>query len=171
MRLISAPDPGELERNENLRSMIRLLEEAGGQLPARLIRKQAKNADYWLRRLQLKEIIRVEDVEEVRESHYSQHILPMPPLHLSRDQEEVMEAVAPYLQRPAFQPFLLFGVTGSGKTEIYLHLVEKALRQGKGAMVLVPENRSEHPDGSALPTTFWDSVGCVAQRTSPGGPL
>src|SRR5208283_2822235 len=36
-------------------------------------------------------------------------------------------------------PFVLYGVTGSGKTEIYLRLVEKAVRSGNGALVLVPE--------------------------------
>ena len=38
-----------------------------------------------------------------------------------------------------FQPFLLLGVTGSGKTEVYLHLVAEAVRRGLQALVLVPE--------------------------------
>ena len=36
-------------------------------------------------------------------------------------------------------PFLLYGVTGSGKTEVYLQAIPHALEQGKGAIVLVPE--------------------------------
>ena len=39
----------------------------------------------------------------------------------------------------AFQPFLLHGVTGSGKTEVYLRAVETALARGRGAILLVPE--------------------------------
>src|SRR5581483_7126284 len=38
-----------------------------------------------------------------------------------------------------FRPFLLYGVTGSGKTEIYLRAMEEVVRQGKEAIVLVPE--------------------------------
>ena len=38
-----------------------------------------------------------------------------------------------------FAPFLLYGITGSGKTEVYLHAVEHALRRGQRALVLVPE--------------------------------
>jgi primosomal protein N' (replication factor Y) len=41
--------------------------------------------------------------------------------------------------RGRFAPFLLYGITGSGKTEVYLHAVEHALRQGSRALVLVPE--------------------------------
>jgi primosomal protein N' (replication factor Y) (superfamily II helicase) len=38
-----------------------------------------------------------------------------------------------------FTPFLLYGITGSGKTEVYLHAVEHTLRRGQRALVLVPE--------------------------------
>jgi primosomal protein N' (replication factor Y) len=38
-----------------------------------------------------------------------------------------------------FAPFLLYGITGSGKTEVYLHTVEQTLRRGQRALVLVPE--------------------------------
>jgi primosomal protein N' (replication factor Y) len=40
---------------------------------------------------------------------------------------------------PRFAPFLLYGITGSGKTEVYLHATEHALRRGRRALVLVPE--------------------------------
>ena len=60
-----------------------------------------------------------------------------PPLTLNGDQQKAVESVADSLDK--FQPFLLDGVTGSGKTEVYLQLVEKVLSAGKQALVLVPE--------------------------------
>ncbi|MBX2995465.1 MAG: primosomal protein N' [Bdellovibrionaceae bacterium] len=58
------------------------------------------------------------------------------PHTLTEEQEKV---VADILGKPGFQPHLLFGVTGSGKTEVYLQLFEKVLAAGKTGLFLVPE--------------------------------
>jgi primosomal protein N' (replication factor Y) len=64
---------------------------------------------------------------------------PPEPFTLNEDQQRVWEQVAPALTSGGFHAFLLHGVTGSGKTEIYLRAIEEVLRQGKEALVLVPE--------------------------------
>src|SRR5258706_707921 len=53
------------------------------------------------------------------------------------DQSRATEAIAPSLG--GFRPWLLHGVTGSGKTEVYLHLIARVLESGGQALVLVPE--------------------------------
>ena len=59
---------------------------------------------------------------------------------LNADQERVWTRIHSVTRQPAaYKPFLLHGVTGSGKTEIYLRAIEEVVQQGKEAIVLVPE--------------------------------
>lgn len=58
---------------------------------------------------------------------------------LSEQQKVVRDSIVGYMQEDKAQACLLFGVTGSGKTKIILEAVDEALRQGKGAIVLIPE--------------------------------
>ena len=58
---------------------------------------------------------------------------------LAADQAVAVERIAAQMQAAAPKPQLLFGVTGSGKTEVYLRAAEAALAQGRQVLVLVPE--------------------------------
>src|SRR5690606_36416198 len=56
---------------------------------------------------------------------------------LTPEQKRVFASITQKLD--SFSTHLIFGVTGSGKTEIYLHLIEEVLKRGQQALVLVPE--------------------------------
>lgn len=68
---------------------------------------------------------------------HHEHLLREAPFHLNSDQQQAVDQINASLN--TFEPFLLDGVTGSGKTEVYLHVIERVLNDGKQALVLVPE--------------------------------
>ena len=72
-----------------------------------------------------------------RPVHYTGQPQPIPAL--TPAQEQVFDGLKELLRAPDAQAALLFGVTGSGKTLVYLHLIAQALAAGQGAILLVPE--------------------------------
>ena len=61
------------------------------------------------------------------------------PVTLTSAQQQAVTLISDRLARHEFHPFLLHGITGSGKTEVYLRVIEEGLARGRGAIVLVPE--------------------------------
>ena len=70
---------------------------------------------------------------------YSSIPLKNEPIRLTAEQQAAYEALLPHLEDAAPHGALLYGVTGSGKTLVFLKLIERCLQLGKRALVLVPE--------------------------------
>ena len=79
--------------------------------------------------------------------------------------QEIMSAIS---SRDTFQPFLLQGVTGSGKTEIYLRATEEVIRRGKQAIILVPEIALTPQTVHRFLSRFPGQVGLVHSKLSEG---
>ena len=77
--------------------------------------------------------------ERIRDPFAAEDIPPDRPPVLNDDQRQALAAVTSALDAGGFKDFLLHGVTGSGKTEVYLHAVEHCLSLGRQALILVPE--------------------------------
>ena len=60
-------------------------------------------------------------------------------LKLTEEQQNAFNKISTSMDSKKYEEFLLYGVTGSGKTEVYLQLIDKAQKVGKSAIVLVPE--------------------------------
>ena len=70
---------------------------------------------------------------------YSSIPLKNEPIHLTEEQQAAYDALLPGLEDAAPHSALLYGVTGSGKTLVFLKLIEHCLQMGRRALVLVPE--------------------------------
>ncbi|MCP5523908.1 MAG: primosomal protein N' [Verrucomicrobiales bacterium] len=97
-----------------------------------------------VRRLEDKGLVQIAPRITERDPYGEEHIVPSQPLPLNPEQAVALEAILGSLNPGAValatpNVFLLHGVTGSGKTEVYLQAIAHALSQGKGAIVLVPE--------------------------------
>lgn len=78
-------------------------------------------------------------VEQYRRPHQGKGCQKTAPLKLNQEQQGALSAVASAMDQENTQTFLLQGVTGSGKTEVYLQAIAKALQKGQTALMLVPE--------------------------------
>ncbi|MCW9707633.1 replication restart helicase PriA [Fodinibius salsisoli] len=93
---------------------------------------------YTLNRIAEEGLIEAEEVESNNLSLKHEHD-PTQLKTLNKEQEEAFSAIEKAIDEQEFASFLLHGITGSGKTEVYIHALKKVLEQGKGGLVLVPE--------------------------------
>lgn len=86
----------------------------------------------------LKSLVRL-GVVVIDEAEISTHRAVPAGYDLSDEQQTALDAIAPAIESRNYQAFLLWGVTASGKTEIYLNLAARALAAGRNVLILVPE--------------------------------
>ena len=82
--------------------------------------------------------------------------------------EEQQNAVNKVISYSEFKPFLLYGVTGSGKTEVYMHIIDEVLKRGKEVIVLVPEISLTPQLTSIFKSRFKGNVAILHSRLSDG---
>lgn len=141
--LDQAPDDEVLEklskRAPRQHAVMSLLVHAEGNRMA--VADMGKGAAATLKALEKNGLLRIE-TEEVRrdpEGVGAAEIIASEPLKLNSDQQQALEMILESMESDAPKPILLLGVTGSGKTEVYLQAARKAMDAGKTVLVLVPE--------------------------------
>jgi primosomal protein N' (replication factor Y) (superfamily II helicase) len=156
------PVMGELPRLTKRQQEVWNIIEEWREMPLQELLALAGTTAETVRRLEDKNLVHVGPQVSERDPYAREHILPTSPLALNADQAAALACVVAALDHRsaergtrdagagAVEPsaaasrspsatFLLHGVTGSGKTEVYLQAISHTLRQGQGAIVLVPE--------------------------------
>ena len=87
-------------------------------------------------------------------------------IELTEEQQQVVNGVLPAIEKQAYQGFLLKGVTGSGKTQVYIELAEKVRAAGRRVIVLVPEIALTGQVVMAFKAYFPDDLVVVHSRLS-----
>jgi primosomal protein N' (replication factor Y) len=111
------------------------------ELPLQEFRKKYKNAPSILRKLETHKLVEVIHREAYRQPSWDEvaNWVDGPPSLLTETQKKAVAAISQAVHSRKFHPFLLHGVTGSGKTEVYLRVIDETVAQGRQALLLVPE--------------------------------
>lgn len=115
-----------------------------------------------------KELLHTEEREVSRSAAHFQKERQDKKLVLNEEQAAAVAAICEKIGKEKAQPVLLEGVTGSGKTEVYLKVIEEALGQGKTAIMLVPEISLTPQVTDRFISRFGDKVAILHSGLSDG---
>ena len=110
-----------------------------GENPAGELRRRFGQCAPQLKRLGALGLVEREQREVYRDPFRHEVSVRDVPRVLNQHQQAAFMQICSSLDRKEFAPFLLHGITGSGKTEVYLQAIAHAVEQGRNALVLVPE--------------------------------
>ncbi len=135
----NASEPSSVRRSSKQIAVLKVLGEAGGSLPVDLCVARAGCTTAVLKSLEKKGAIRI----EVRREAVPPDDLGIPrhepDFALNDDQKVAVDTLAAAVDARTFAVQVLHGVTGSGKTEIYINAMRRSLAAGRQAILLVPE--------------------------------
>ena len=153
------------------------IERLGGGWLQQLCR-ELKTTPASLRMLAEKGLVEISARQKRRDPLGNRRILPSKPLPLNDEQKKALDTIeAPsskldgtrQLPTTNYQlPTLLHGVTGSGKTEVYLQAIARELKAGRGAIVMVPEIALTPQTVSRFASRFGDWVAVLHSALSDG---
>lgn len=113
-------------------------------------------------------LIRLEEDRVYRNPLAGMELVRSEKLTLNEEQQSVVKEIRDAAERKEYSVFLLHGVTGSGKTEVYMELIDGVIRQGKQAIMLIPEIALTFQTVSRFYKRFGAQVSILHSRLSQG---
>ncbi|MDT7602373.1 MAG: hypothetical protein QOF61_370 [Acidobacteriota bacterium] len=141
----------------------------GGEMLFAALLDEAKTGASVVQTLERRGVVEL-FVRDVRRDPLA-HAVVLPetePLALTKDQRVALHEIEEAIAGRAYKAFLLHGVTGSGKTEIYIRAMRAALKQGRTAMMLVPEIALTPVFSRRLRAHFGDAVAIFHSSLTTG---
>lgn len=159
----------EIERRspKQVKVLLELISAKGKSLPVAELLHKIEGTKSTIDSLAKKNFVEVFE-KEVERRYSEEYSEEHQQLILTENQKKVVDEVNDVLNKKEFKTFLLYGVTGSGKTQVYIELVKMILSSNKSALILVPEISLTPQMTSRLFNNFGDTVTVIHSRMSAG---
>lgn len=159
----------EIERRspKQVKVLLELISAKGKSLPVAELLHKIEGTKSTIDSLTKKNFVEVFE-KEVERRYSEEYTEEHQELILTENQKKVVDEVNNVLGNKEFKTFLLHGITGSGKTQVYIDLVKIVLSLNKTALILVPEISLTPQMTSRLFNNFGDTVTVIHSRMSAG---
>jgi primosomal protein N' (replication factor Y) len=157
----------ETRSPKQVKVLLELIAAKGKELPVTNLLHKTEASKSSVDSLEKKGLVKVFDKEVERiysEAYKEDH----KDLTLSPQQQIVADSIIPSIKDGKSKTYLLYGVTGSGKTQIYIELSKEVLKVNKTVLILVPEISLTPQMTSRLINNFGDTVTVIHSRMSAG---
>ena len=169
VRLLNAEqDEPQKPTTDQQQEILRVLVENGGEMMFLELLEKANTGASAINTLAKRGRLEIFTTEVLRDPLANTTLPGLQDLKLNAEQKFALDEITKGLESGEFRAFLLHGITGSGKTEVYIRAMRYALDNGKSAMMLVPEIALTPIFSRHLRAIFGDQVAILHSNLSPG---